>query len=157
MTTTHPPITKTGCTACGHREKPSAISDNMARFTNRDGRTDRCLRRCGIEVPLGTKVLLCRQHAVTLEQELTTEYGSACPYVRPLPHSEVVVGLDTRPSMAELTTWTGDPFLPTATLGPEYQLFGRHRARRVSVEFEGREFSGVWLPDCQDLVRLRAG
>lgn len=157
MTTTLPPVTETGCTACGHVEEPSAVSDNIARFTNTDGRTDGCLRRCGIEVPLGTKVRPCRQHAVTLEQELTKEYGSACPYVRPLPHGRSGVGVDTRPRMAELTTWTGDPFLPPARLGPEFHLFGRHRAHRISVEFEGREFSGVWLPDQQDLVRLRAG
>lgn len=129
----------------------------MARFTNADHRTDQCLRRCGIEVPPGTEVRLCRKHAVALEQALTIEYGSGCPYVRLLPHRPATVGVDTLPSMAELTTWTGDPYLPPATLGPEFRLFGRHRARRVSVEFEGRIYSGVWLPDQQDLVRLRAG
>jgi len=157
MTTTRHPITPTGCTACGHVEEPSDITDNMARLVNADDRTDRCLRRCGIEVPLGTEVRLCRQHAVLLERELTREYGVATPYVRPLPDAAPTVGVRSRPSRALLTTWVGDSFMPMDTLGPEFRLFGRHRARRVSVEFEGRLLTGVWLPDCQDLVRLRAG
>lgn len=158
MATNNPPITPTGCTFCGRTElSQSGITDSMARFTNADDRTDRCLRKVGIDVIIGTEVRLCRRHAVLLERELTIEYGSACPYVRPLPHRPAAVGVDTSPRMAELTTWTGDPFLPPATLGPEFKLFGRHKARRVSVEFEGRTYSGVWLPDSQDFVRLRAG
>jgi len=146
----------TRCTACGHVEEPSAITDNMARFVNRDDRTMACLRRCGIQAPVGTEVRLCRQHGVLLERQLTIEYGAATPYVQPLPHTVPTVGVDTLPRQAMLTTWVGDSFLPLAILGPEYHLFGMHRARRVSVEFEGRRFSGVWLPDCHDFVRLRA-
>jgi hypothetical protein len=145
-----------GCTACGHVEEPSAITDNIARFVNRGDRTDACLRRVGVKVPMGTKIRLCRQHAVMMERELTREYGAACPYVQPLAHTVTTVGVDTLPRRAMLTTWVGDSFLPPATLGPEFRLFGMHRARRVSVEFEGRRFSGVWLPDCHDFVRLRA-
>lgn len=156
MRTTHSPTTSTGCTACGRTEERSAVSDQMARFTNADHRTDHCLRKVGISVPIGTEVRLCRKHAVALEQALTIEYGSACPYVRPLPYPPATVGVDTRPRMAELTTWTGDPFLPPGRIGPEYRLFGRHRAHRVAVEFEGKTYTGVWLPDQQDLVRLRA-
>lgn len=144
------------CTACGRIEPPSDITDNMARFGNTDARTDGCLRRIGVEVALGTEVRLCRNHAVMLERELTIEYGLATPYVRPLPATTPTVGVATRPQAAQLTTWLGDSFLPPATLGPEYRLFGRHRARRVTVELEGRAFKGVWLPDQQDFVRLRA-
>lgn len=144
------------CAACGRIEPPSDITDNMARFGNTDARTDGCLRRVGIKVPVGTEVRLCRTHAVMLERELAIEYGTATPYVRPLPATSQTVGVATRPQVAELTTWLGDPFLPPATLGPEYRLFGRHRARRVSVQFGGKEYAGIWLPDCQDLVRLRA-
>ena len=146
----------TGCTACGYVEEPSAITDNMARFANRDDRTMACLRRVGVKVPMGTEIRLCRQHAILLERELTRKCGAATPYVQPLAHTVPTVGVDTRPQMALLTTWVGDSFLPPATLGPEFRLFGMHRARRVSVEFEGRRFSGVWLPDCHDFVRLRA-
>jgi len=146
---------QTACTACGFVEPPSEFTSNVAHFTNTDDRTDACLRRVGVEVPIGTDVRLCRQHAVLVERELTLEYGSACPYVRPLPHASPSVGVDTRPRRAMLTTWVGDSFLPPATLGPEFKLFGRHRARRVSVELEGRVLSGVWLPGQQDFVRLR--
>lgn len=144
-----------GCTACGLVEPRSAITDNMARFTNTDDRTDACLRRIGMEVPLGTEVWLCRKHAVLLERELTIEYLSATPYVRPLPHIVPSVGVDTRPQRAQLTTWLGDSFLPLATLGPQFRLFGKHIARRVTVEFEGLTLTGVWLCERQDFVRLR--
>lgn len=144
-----------GCDVCGFVEPQSPFTDNMAHFHNADERTDACLRRCGIHAPVGSEVRLCRRHAVALERELTLEYGAACPYVRPLPHTVPTVGLDTRPRRADLTTWTGDPFLPPATLGPEFRLFGLHRARRITVEFGGRVFTGVWLPDAQDFVRLR--
>lgn len=145
-----------GCTACGLVETRSAITDNMARFTNIDDRTDACLRRIGVKVLIGSEVRLCRQHAVLLERELTIEYLFATPYVKPLPHTPSAVGVDTRPERAELSTWLGDSFLPTATLGPEFRLFGKYTARRVTVEFGGRVFTGVWLPDQQDFVRLRA-
>lgn len=158
MTTTNENLNRPGCTSCGHTENrsPSGLTDDMARFVNRDDHTDRCLKQIGVSVPTGTEVELCRQHAVMLEQALTIEYGAAAPYVRPLPHTAPTVGVHTRPRRAELTTWTGDPFLPVAMLGSEFRLFGQHRARRVTVTFEGRVFIGTWLPDCQDFVRLKA-
>lgn len=158
MNTTRENPNTVGCHTCGHTElpSPSGLTDNVARFLNADDRTDRCLKQVGVSVAIGTEVRMCRKHAVALEQALTIEYGSACPYVQPVPRTSPSVGVDTRPQRAMLTTWVGDSFLPDATLGPVFRLFGQHRAHRVSVVFEGRRFEGVWLPDCQDFVRLKA-
>jgi hypothetical protein len=143
------------CSVCGWTEEPLPITSGMAHFTNRDERTDACLRTLALTVPIGADVRLCRQHAVMLDRALTREYGMADPYVQPLPHNTPTVGVDMYARRAMLTTWMGDAFLPLATLGPEYLLFGRHKARRVTVEFEGRTLSGVWVVDAQDFVRLK--
>ena len=150
------------CSVCGCVEVPCEVSSLVAAFRASDERAQKCLSEIGLTVEIGTEVHLCRQHGVLLEVALVQEYRCATLYIEPTAtrrgpvfrgRGRQVEGTIPGPR-GRFTTWPGD-VLGYGPIGPEFLLFGRTPAHRVSVVVGGVKLVGVWSSGGGGYVNLR--